>query len=194
MRESFINNYLLRVFKNFLKYIFLPIISLAILWLFYFKLYGNFHKMDDDFFRSAQLYEFNMPYYIKEYKIKSIINLRGKSEAQWYKDEMRISKEYNVNHYDFGLAATKIQSVATMDRLLELIKKAEKPVLVHCKAGADRTSLANALYEYKIKNDKNAEKFISILYGHFPWLGSRTKAMDISFENYKKQRPLEHVK
>ena len=181
-------NYLLHWIKKILKYIFLPIITLALLWIFYFKLYGNFHKIDNDYYRSAQLYKFNMSYYIEKYKIKSIINLRGKSNSQWYKNEINISNNYNITHYDFGFGDRVIQSIEKMDKLVELMKTAPKPVLVHCKAGADRTSLANALYEYKIKNNKFAEDFISLKYGHFPWFGSKTKAMDISFKNYTKQR------
>jgi hypothetical protein len=38
---------------------------------------------------------------------------------------------------------------------------------------------------YAIKKDIDAEKQISIIYGHFPWLGSKTSAMDRSFEKYK---------
>jgi len=72
-----------------------------------------------------------------------------------------------------------------MEELVALMKKAPKPLLVHCKAGADRTSLASALYLYALKHDPDADRAISIIYGHFPWLGSKTKAMDESFRNYK---------
>jgi protein tyrosine/serine phosphatase len=76
-----------------------------------------------------------------------------------------------------------------MDKIVQMMKDAPKPLLIHCKAGADRTSLASALYLHAVKNDKNAEKQISILYGHFPWLGSKTGAMDRSFEKYQEIYP-----
>jgi len=163
-------------------------VILALAWLAYFKLYGNFHQVNKDLYRSAQLYYFNMPYYLQNHHIRSVINLRGSSKAQWYQDELRICKEHNVTHYDFGISDRKVIPVAKMERLIRLMKQAPKPLLIHCKAGADRTSLASALYLYESRQRDDAKKAISILYGHFPWLGSRTKAMDISFANYIEQK------
>ncbi len=75
-----------------------------------------------------------------------------------------------------------------MNKLVKLMKEAKKPLLIHCKAGADRTSLASALYLYGTHDKQNPQEAISIVYGHFPWLGSKTKAMDESFLLYQQQR------
>ena len=174
----------IRIIKRFFKYIFLPLFLIAAMWASYFLLYGNFHKVDKDLYRSAQLFSFNMPYYIEKHNIKSILNLRGDSRKQWYKDELRISKEYNVTHYDYGIGDRRINSMEDMLNIVKIMKDAPKPLLIHCKAGADRTSLVSALYLHAIKHDKDAQKAISVLYGHFPWLGSKTVAMDKSFEKY----------
>ena len=173
--------------KKGLKYILLPLFLLAALWVSYFLLYGNFHKVDKEVYRSAQLFSFNMPYYIEKYNIKSILNLRKDTSKQWYKDELRISKEYNVTHYDYGIGDRGIASMEDMRHIIKIVKDAPKPLLIHCKAGADRTSLVSALYLYEIKHDKDAARAISILYGHFPWLGSKTVAMDRSFELYQEK-------
>ncbi len=169
------------------RYFLLPLLIVALAWVIYFKLYGNFHQVDRELYRSAQLYRFNMPYYLQHHHIRSVINLRGSSQKQWYKDELRICKENNVTHYDFGIPDRERISLPKMQKLITLMQNAPKPLLVHCKAGADRTSLASALYLYAVKHRPDAQKAISILYGHFPWLGSRTKAMDQSFENYTTQ-------
>ena len=179
---------ILKIIKRFLKYIFAPLVLIALLWASYFLLYGNFHKVDKELYRSAQLFSFNLPYYIEKHQIKSILNLRGDSSKKWYKDELRISKEYNVTHYDYGIGDRKLTSMKEMDDIIKIMKDAPKPLLIHCKAGADRTSLVSALYLYKIKHDKDAQKAISVIYGHFPWLGSKTKAMDESFIRYKRER------
>jgi len=176
--------------KRLVKYIIVPLLLIVVGWVGYFLVYGNFHKVDDDLYRSAQLFEFNMPYYLQKYHIKSVVNLRGSSKKEWYQDEIRISKESQVVHYDFGIGDRERISYETMESLVNLMRKAPKPILIHCKAGADRTSLASALYLYAIKHDRNAQEAISIFYGHFPWLGSKTKAMDESFRAYKR----EHVK
>lgn len=171
-------------FKFLFKYLFRLLLSLALLWSAYFLLYGNFHKVDKDVYRSAQLFSFNMPYYIEKYGIKSILNLRGTSSKDWYADEIHISKEYNLSHYDYGISARRLITIKQMDKIVELIKNAPKPLLIHCKAGADRTSLAVALYLYAIKHKTNPQRAISIVYGHFPWLGSKTNAMEKSFSSY----------
>lgn len=172
--------------QSLLRSALVPLLLFTLMWIGYFKVYGNFHKVDNDLYRSAQLYSFNLPLYLKKHDIRSVINLRGASNEKWYQEELRICKENNVTHYDFGIPDRRILPQKRMDALVDLMKKAPKPLLVHCKAGADRTSLASALYLYAIKHDPNADRAISVIYGHFPWLSSKTKAMDRSFENYKK--------
>jgi len=176
---------LLRIIKRFFKYIFTPLFIIALIWGTWLLIYGNFHKVDKNVYRSAQLFSFNMPYYLEKSKIKSILNLRGDIHKDWYKNEIQIPKEHNVTHYDFGIGSRRIISIKEMNTIVDLIKNAPKPLLIHCKAGADRTSLATALYKFSIKHDNDAKKAFSLIYGHFPWLGSKTKAMDESFENYK---------
>lgn len=125
--------------KKTIKFISFFLLGSALLWISYFFVYGNFHRVDNDVYRSAQLFSFNMPYYVKEYKIKSIINLRGPSTKQWYADEVRIAKEYNITHYDFGIGNREILSVSDMKKIVLLMKNAPKPLFIHCKAGVDRT-------------------------------------------------------
>ena len=104
----------------------------------------------------------NSATYIKKYHFKSIINLRGSSNETWYNDEIAISKEHNITHYNFGFGDRTKQSVETMEKLVKLMKEAKKPLLIHCKAGADRTSLASALYLYSTQDKQKPQKAISI--------------------------------
>lgn len=177
---------MIRVLRRFLKYFSLFLLPLALVWAIYFFVYGNFHKVDRDVYRSAQLFSFNMPYYIKSHNIKSILNLRGEDTKKWYKDEIAFARENNLTHYNFGIPDRRVISKEKMNRIVEIIRDAPKPILIHCKMGADRTSLVSALYLHAIKNDKDAKREISIIYGHFPWLGSKTGAMDKSFEEFVK--------
>lgn len=173
------------------KYTFFPLLSIVVLWASYFLLYGNFHKVDKDVYRSAQLFSHNLPYYIEKHKIKSILNLRKVRKAKnksWYLDEVSIAKELDVVRYDYPIGDREEASMEEMDKIVQIIKDAPKPLLIHCKAGADRTSLASALYLHALKHEDDAEREISIVYGHFPWLGSKTVAMDRSFKKYKKEK------
>lgn len=176
--------------RKVIKYFVTFVLFIFVLWASYFLLYGNFHKVDKDVYRSAQLFSHNLPYYIEKHEIKSILNLRKIRKAKnkdWYIDEVSIAKELGVVRYDYPIGDREEASIAEMDKIVQIIKDAPKPLLIHCKAGADRTSLASALYLYALKHEDDAEREISILYGHFPWFGSKTVAMDKSFEKYKKE-------
>ncbi|MBW2127151.1 MAG: hypothetical protein JRH08_16110 [Deltaproteobacteria bacterium] len=75
-------------------------------------------------------------------------------------------------------------------------------MLIHCKAGADRAGLIAAAWKLRQQKEtpQNAYKQLSIYYGHFPYLWSKTKVMDQSFWNYvtylraKKQKVTQNSK
>ena len=174
--------------KRAIRYLIGLIVILALAWFVYFIVYGNVHRVDKDYYRSAQLFSHNLAYDIRRYGIRSIINLRGeKPTKSWYRNEMQTAHELNVTHYDFRLPSRSFVKPQRLRKLVALIRQAPKPVLVHCKAGADRTSLATALYLYALRCDRDAKRAFSLLYGHFPYLESKTEAMDRSFDAYTKE-------
>jgi protein tyrosine/serine phosphatase len=146
---------------------------------------GNFHMVRaGEFYRSAQLAKDELQEVVRDHGIRSILNLRGAHPGQsWYDDEIAVSEERGVAHYDYGLSAHRIVSGKQITDLLEIIRHAPKPLLVHCKSGADRAGLVSALYRFADEgaNANEADGQLSLIYGHFPYLTSRTRAMDDSF-------------
>ncbi len=115
------------------------------------------------------------------------MNLRGaKPEAAWYRHELEFSTAHGLPHYDFAMSANKSPSVAEMKQLVALMRNAPKPLLVHCKNGSDRSGLAAALYLLAVENRpaEVAAGQLSLWYGHFPWLTSRTGAMDAALADF----------
>ncbi|HEX8724161.1 MAG TPA: tyrosine-protein phosphatase [Gemmatimonadaceae bacterium] len=152
------------------------------------QLDGNIHVVEPgQLVRSAQLSKAGFARVIRDQGIKSIVNLRGAHPgAGWYDNEVAVSDSLGVAHFDFGLSAEHMVTPTQIDQILALIRRAPKPVLIHCQGGADRSGLVAALYEAEIagRSSEVADQQLSLRYGHFPYLTSRTGAMDRSFWAY----------
>lgn len=154
---------------------------------------GNFHEViAGQVYRSSQLGDAQLEQYVKAKGIKTIINLRGENgRSAWYRQETETAEKLGVQHIDFGMSARKELGLARVAQLVQIMRNAQKPLLIHCKSGADRTGLAAAIYVSRVAglDEKTAEQQLSIRYGHvgIPYLSS-AYAMDRSWEE------LEHVK
>jgi protein tyrosine/serine phosphatase len=149
---------------------------------------GNVHAVEEGrLYRSAQLQGHQLEQVIAKYRIRSILNVRGASPGQsWYDDEIVVAKNLHVAHFDYGLSASDPLSAGQVDEVLELIQKAPRPILIHCQSGADRAGLVSALFLAVVAKKPINEAIgqLSLLYGHFPYFTSRTRAMDESFWVY----------
>jgi protein tyrosine/serine phosphatase len=154
---------------------------------------GNFHTVvKGEVYRSAQLNKAELAREIDARHIRSVLNLRGPHAGQqWYQDELAVSLEYGVAHYDIGISALKPVPAQKIAEILAVLRDAPKPILVHCESGADRTGFVSALYRYVINAQPAAvaERELSLRYGHFPYLTSRTGAMDESAEAFFSSHP-----
>jgi uncharacterized protein (TIGR01244 family) len=145
----------------------------------------NFHAVvAGEVYRSSQPSPQALADIEKRYGIKTIINLRGEGEARWYRDEVAQAKALNIEHIDFAMSANKELTPEKAEMLIALMRDAQKPLLIHCRSGADRTGLASALYLAAIAktSEQVAEGQMSILYGHISLSISRAFAMDRTFE------------
>ncbi|PZP39031.1 MAG: protein tyrosine phosphatase [Pseudomonas fluorescens] len=155
---------------------------------------GNFSiYKENTLYRSATLSHHEWKEILREHPpFRSVLNLRGvNDEAEWYKREKSLSAEKGIAFYTLGMSANHQPDMVTMETLVEMMRAAPKPLLVHCKQGADRTGLALALYAYAIDGKPAAEaaRQMSLFWGHFPWLTSRTGAMDKAFAAYVAAHP-----
>lgn len=153
----------------------------------------NFRIMqENEVYRSAQLEGADWHQFHADYPFRSVINLRGENEGKpWYDGEIEFTRANGIEFQSLALSADKEPDMATMEKLVAMMKEAPKPLLIHCKQGADRSGLASALYAYAIQGQpaEQAAKQLSIYYGHFPWLTSETDAMDRAFAKYVAANP-----
>jgi uncharacterized protein (TIGR01244 family) len=166
-------------------------------WAGYLRLTGNFHPIENGvIYRSGQLSGPQFANRIKENGIRTIINLRGDNTGQpWYDAEMEASKAARVQHVDFPLSAGRELTDAQVTRLTALLRDSPRPILIHCEAGADRSGVASALYLLLVARRpvREASGQLSFRYGHFPWLTSRTAAMDRTFDRVAARPLLTHA-
>jgi protein tyrosine phosphatase (PTP) superfamily phosphohydrolase (DUF442 family) len=156
----------------------------------YLKVSGNIHPVEVGIvYRSGQLTGGELEQTIAAHGIRTVLNLRGANPGQsWYDDELAATAARGAAHYDYRLSARRPVTAAQAEEILQLIRNAPKPILVHCKTGADRTGLVSALYQLsRGVPAREAERELSLRFGHFPWLGSRSVAMDNSFRDYVDQ-------
>ncbi|MDA8086501.1 MAG: dual specificity protein phosphatase family protein [Nitrospiraceae bacterium] len=151
---------------------------------------GNFHAVTPgEAYRCAQPDYNRLEYYMKTYGIRSIVNLRGSNPGdKWYQDEIRFSLANGIKHYDVALSATTDPTAAQMSELMMIIRSAPRPVLIHCKSGADRSGLFAAMWKEVAdgENKSEADKQLSIRYGHMPVGG--TTVMDHVFLSWQPAR------
>jgi undecaprenyl-diphosphatase len=162
------------------------VLLLALGYVLYVKIQGNFHAITPgQAYRSAQLDRDELAHYVKQYNIKSVLNLRGSNAGErWYEDELAACQELKVMHYDVELSAYREPTDTQVRQLLDIFNTAPRPLLIHCNSGADRAGLVAAMWKVAVDKEPKAQaaKQLSICYGHLP-LG-RTQAMERFFEKW----------
>lgn len=78
--------------------------------------------------------------------IRSVLNLRGASGQSFGLLEEEACAQLGLTLLTCGLAARTLVARGRLLALLDIFETIERPFLMHCKSGADRTGLAAALY------------------------------------------------
>lgn len=155
------------------------------------QLDGNFGTVvPGQVYRSAQPTPARLDEFARAYGIKAVLNLRGGAPgAAWYDRERDETGKLGLTLIDFPMSDHEVLSQARTETLLSILRSAPKPLLIHCKAGSDRTGLASAIYLGLVagRSEHVAEDQLSIRYGHLsvPDL-SRAWPMDITWENIER--------
>ena len=155
--------------------------------------YHNFHKIDDNVYRS------NMPTprRIKNYSdigIKTIVNLRGVRKDGGWLLENEACEKHNIKLIDFrarSRAAPEKEMIFSADKLFQSI---EYPVLIHCKSGADRAGIMCALYQltYGKKIPSIAKLQLSWKFLHIKW--AKTGVLGSFVEEFQTEYEKDNIK
>jgi protein tyrosine/serine phosphatase len=137
-------------------------------------------------YRSGQMNYKDLCETISRYKIKTIINLRGANKGPWYNEELKAADNYGVEHVDIKLNAKKLPSPMKLSNLLKILHNSPYPILIHCRAGSDRSGLACSIYRNVIEDvplDIAVKEQLTWRYGHIS-IGP-AHAMDEFFDLYQ---------
>ncbi|MEL6682465.1 MAG: tyrosine-protein phosphatase [Pseudomonadota bacterium] len=100
--------------------------------------------------------------------ISTILNLRGVAKQPHYLFEVEACEKLGLTLVNSQMAARRAPTKRELNNLLKAFSEIERPFLLHCKSGADRTGLAAALYLmiYEGKSLADAKKQLSFRYLH----------------------------
>ena len=108
---------------------------------------NNFHEViPGEIYRSAQLSAGKLENVVEEHGIQTVISLRRPREKEsWYINEKEAAAGLGIGHHDIAMDLTFSPRIDHLLELRDLLENSPKPLLVHCRAGADRTGLASIM-------------------------------------------------
>jgi protein tyrosine phosphatase (PTP) superfamily phosphohydrolase (DUF442 family) len=99
-------------------------------------------------YRSGQMSARKLDRTIRAHGIKTVLNLRGINPGQaWYRTERATTLADGATQVDISMASCQWMSRAQLKVLAHTLETAERPLLIHCAWGSERTGLASAFAE-----------------------------------------------
>jgi hypothetical protein len=151
-----------------------------------FALANTHTVIDGKVYRTAQLDGPELKRFIADKKIRTVINLRGTCpDTDWYLDECKATADADISQEDITLSAKRLPAPAEVRRVIEVLDGTDKPVVIHCQRGADRTGLVSAVAVLLLKENATLDEARRQLwprYGHIE--AGRTAVIDQFFDFY----------
>jgi hypothetical protein len=137
-------------------------------------------------YRAAQSNGPGLERLIRRHGIRTVVNLRGSNVIMpWFDAESRATAQTDATQEDICLSAGRLPSTNELRRLIAVFDRAEYPLLLHCRRGADRTGLSAAVALLLLPDATfdQARRQLGPRYGHVA-LG-RPAYLDAFFDQYE---------
>jgi protein tyrosine/serine phosphatase len=130
----------------------------------------NFHTVvPGRCYRSAQPSTDDLRLLAREFGIRTVINLRGFDEREWYAEEKQTAQELGIAFVDAGMWASAPPPPDEFRQIVQALDESPEPILIHCESGMDRSGLASAIY-LLLRTDtpmEQAHRQLSLRFGHY---------------------------
>lgn len=129
-------------------------------------LWSNLHRLDADVYRANQ----PSPARLRQFRdlgIRSVLSLRGEAGLPSQIGAAG-SAALGLEFRAINLRARRLPPKAQLLALLDALRTMPKPMVMHCKSGADRTGLASAIYLHVFKGVPlpEARRQLALRYAH----------------------------
>ncbi len=156
----------------------------------YLQATTNFHAIiEGKAYRSAQPNPQQVKDWIGKYGIKTVMNLRGDDEPA-AAGEAQAVREAGAAYVNHRAAAESLPTTIWFADVIRTLETAQTPLLLHCKAGADRSGVASVMAAMAIggRSYDQAREQLSLKYGHFHFYNKIGKVLD-QYEAYRAGLP-----
>ena len=146
-------------------------------------IYLNLHPVVPGIERSAQ----PSPRHIRAAArrgVRTIVNLRGERDCASYLLQKAACERHGIRLVDFSMKSRAAPALDRIEGLAQILAEAERPILLHCKSGADRAGIASALAVLlEGGSGEAASAQLSLRYGHVRQ--AKTGVLDAVIERYR---------
>lgn len=153
----------------------------------------NFHEIAKDVFRSSQPTMWQLERITKKHGLKVIVNLKDENRnCPYFHFEEEKCQELGLELINVNISSRNFPRYEQIVRYKEIMENMDKPVLIHCKAGADRTGVFCTLYQYFVegRDIKDTDQLRFWPYGHFRYSNAgRTDFYFEEFARYQEKHP-----
>lgn len=161
------------------------------------KAWRNFHKVAPGVYRSNHPNRRHLGL-MKAMGINTVINLRGSAANAPYLIEREDCQALGLTLHDCNLVARSATPKDDILTLIDTMRIADRPFVLHCKSGADRSGFAAAIYLMVFENEpvSKARRMLAPRFLHFKWTSTgvldhilaafadRQEKGEISFEDW----------
>lgn len=144
----------------------------------------NFREIAPGVYRSNQPTHARLDRYARM-GVRTVLNLRGEDRFAHFLFLQESCAALGLALVSVKMSATKAPRRAALLDLIEAFRTADKPVLIHCKSGADRTGLAAALYLMLHEGVPVAAAKRQLHWRHVHFRHSRAGVMDYLLDLYE---------